>query len=1091
MLPSSQMTSLFYRNPRLTLLTVCLILVSGVSSFSMMPRMEDPMLSERVALVNTLLPGADAIRVESLVTEKLEHELLEIPEIKEIRSQSRPGVSQILVELRDDAENVHEVWSRFRSKLDDAAVLLPAEASEPRFDTLDIRANALLVALKWTGDGSVDEADASMEEKLAATNFAVLCRLADELEDAIDALPGTEDTELFGRPDEEILVEIDEPRLAAMGLTVSDIARQLRHSDAKVSAGYLRGRGSELMLEVGGELDTLDRIAATPIRFGNGGESVNLGEIAQVRRGISDPPRRLCLVDGVPAVAIGAMVRPGDRLDGWTETAIGELRRFRSTLPRGVELVTIFEQNHYVETRLSDLIDNMLIGCLAVIGVTWFTMGWRSGVIVGAALPLSALMVIAGMRLLDIPIHQMSVTGLIIALGLLIDNAIVVVDEVNTRCRSGMRPAKAVSESVSHLAAPLLGSTLTTAFAFAPLALMQGPAGEFVGSIAISVTLAIFSSLFLAMTVIPAIAARAAESASTARGTGPLYWWHFGFTSRRLTALYLKTLHYVFERPRLGICIGLILPVTGFALACRLPEQFFPPADRDQFHVEVSLPAHASLQETMRTVDDIRQHMLANEHVTSVDWFLGESAPSFYYNLITDDRDLPNYAQGLVKVGCGDSVCELIQQLQDELDASFPHARILVRQLEQGPPFNAPIEIRLFGPDLRVLDQLGSEVRQILSEVPQVVHTQAALGDSMPKLRVNVDEEEVRRSGLDHIAIATQLNDTLEGAIGGSVLESTEDLPVRVRVANTRRNDLGSIRSLNLHGNNAGGTDGFAGRSLASLGSVELHSDTPNIPHFGGLRMNEVHAYLQAGVLPARALSDFRQRLEAAGFELPAGYSMQYGGETAKRNEAVSNLLSNTSVLLVLMLATLVLALNSFRMAGIVALVGGLSVGLGLAALWLFGYPFGFMAIIGTMGLIGVAINDSIVVLAAIRQHPLAREGHRIAVCNVVHHATRHVVSTTLTTIVGFTPLLLAGGAFWPPLAVAIAGGVSGATLLALLFAPSVYLLVMFSKECEFKEPSSVRQSGDAGSDPIPAEFDMRPVDVAAAGSLAPVAADI
>lgn len=254
--------------------------------------------------------------------------------------------------------------------------------------------------------------------------------------------------------------------------------------------------------------------------------------------------------------------------------------------------------------------------------------------------------------------------------------------------------------------------------------------------------------------------------------------------------------------------------------------------------------------------------------------------------------------------------------------------------------------------------------------------------------------------------------------------------------------------------------------------------------------MNEVHAYLQAGVLPARALAEFRRRLEAAGFELPAGYSMQYGGETAKRNEAVSNLLSNTSVLLVLMLATLVLTLNSFRMAGIVALIGGLSVGLGLAALWLFGYPFGFMAIIGTMGLIGVAINDSIVVLAAIRQHPLAREGHPIAVCNVVQHATRHVVSTTLTTIVGFMPLLLAGGAFWPPLAVAIAGGVSGATLLALLFAPSVYLLVMFREECELKEPTHVRQSGDAGSDPIPAEFDMRPVDGATAGSLAPVAAD-
>ncbi|MFG0336304.1 MAG: efflux RND transporter permease subunit, partial [Maioricimonas sp. JB049] len=746
------------------------------------------------------------------------------------------------------------------------------------------------------------------------------------------------------------------------------------------------------------------------------------------------------------------------------------------TLPRGVELVTIFEQNNYVETRLNDLIGNLLVGCLAVVCVIWFTMGWRSGLIVGTALPLSALMVVAGMRLLDIPIHQMSVTGLILALGLLIDNAIVVVDEVNTRCRSGMRPAKAVSESVRYLAVPLLGSTLTTAFAFAPLALMKGPAGEFVGSIAISVTLAIFSSLFLAMTVIPAIAARAAVAAKSARKTGPFQWWHFGFSSRRLTEQYLKTLRYVFDRPGIGVLIGLALPLTGFAVVSQLPEQFFPPADRDQFHIEVRLPAHASLKETLATTDGIRRHMLDNGHVHSVDWFFGESAPSIYYNLITDVRDVPNYAQGLVQVDCREAVCDLIRQLQGELDAKFPHARILVRQLEQGPPFNAPIEIRLFGPELDVLDQLGNDVRRVLSEVPEVVHTQAALGGSMPTLRVRVDEEGIRRSGLSHTDIATQLNDTLEGAIGGSVLEATEELPVRVRVANARRNDLVSIRSLNMRGQQAATAGGFVGQPLESLGEFDLIADIPNVPHFGGIRMNEVRAYLGAGVLPARALADFRRRLDAAGFELPPDYRMEYGGETAKRNEAVSTLLSNTSVLVVLMLATLVLSFNSFRLAGIVACVGALSVGLGLAALWMFGYPFGFMAIVGTMGLIGVAINDSIVVLAAIREHPLAREGHPVAICNVVQHATRHVVSTSLTTIVGFMPLMLAGGAFWPPLAIAIAGGVGGATLLALFFSPSVYLLLICRGPCELRELDGGHRSATShpGGDPLP-EDPQRP----------------
>ncbi len=1029
------MSNLFYRNPRLLLLTVSLILVAGLSSYVVLPRMEDPLLTERAANINTIFPGADAERVESLVTEKLEEKIREIDEIKEIRSNSRAGVSTIAIELRDDVYEVDSVWSRIRDKLDDATPQLPAGALDPEFDQLDVRAYALIVALKWESEGE--------------PSYAVLRRLAEDLEDQLKALGGTEEVDTFGDPNEEIIVEISPERLAALGLTASDVAQQVQSSDAKVAAGQLRSDQGDLLLEVDGELDTLARVESIPIQFGDEGQLVQLSDVADVHKGIADPPQSLAIVDGQRAIALGVLVRSDQRIDRWSAVVDDQLASFADQLPRGVGLSVVFEQNRYVEVRLAGLLVNLLLGGLAVIVVIWLLMGWRNALIVGSALPLAALMVLTGMRFLEIPIHQMSVTGLIIALGLLIDNAIVIVDEVTEKMRGGATAAAAVSKSVQHLAVPLFGSTLTTALAFGPIALMPGPAGEFVGSIAVSVILAIASSFFLAMTVVPAFTAfsqgaRVGDSGRTALRS----WWRDGFSHPGLTAAYRATLDRVFRRPIVGIALGVTLPVLGFLQARHLPEQFFPPADRDQIQVEFELASQASLAETLATAEQIRARMLAHGSVKQVHWFLGESAPTFYYNVIPRRKNTPRYAQALVQLKDAKDAREVIHQLQHELDTSVPHARVLVRQLEQGPPFDAPVEVRLYGPDLERLRELGDDIRSALAQTPDVIHTRAELSEAVPKLTLAVDEEEALLAGLDHAAIAAQLNATLEGAVGGSILEATEELPVRVRVAGVERSELARIASLDLLPSSAKGTDAYAGIPLSALADIDLEPELTAIPRFNGRRMNEVQAFITAGVLPAEVLTQFEERIARSGFELPPGYFFEFGGEAAKRDEAIGNLMASVSVLVVMMVATLVLSFGSFRMAAIIGSVAALSVGLGLGALWLFGFPFGFMAIVGTMGLVGVAINDAIVVLAALREDEDARIGEPTAVREVVVRSTRHIVATSLTTMAGFTPLLLAGGGFWPPLAVAIAGGVSGATILALYYVPSAYVLAMCKGKC-------------------------------------------
>lgn len=1059
------MLDLFYRNPRLLVLAIGLIVVAGISSFAVLPRMEDPVLTPRVANINTRFPGANAERVESLVTEKIEDELIEVKEIKELRSVSRRGISTITVELRDEITEVEEVWSRVRNRLDDSVPNLPSGALEPDFDRLHVKAFAMIISLKWTRDDN--------------PNYAILNRLSEDLEDTLRSIAGTEEVDFFGVPDEEILVEFRKEDLNALGITPQSLADLIRASDAKVAAGQVRGNEVDLTVMIDEELDSIQRIGQIPIVSGENGTFTRVSDIATVSKGISDPPGSLAFVDGRPAISVGVLVRPSYRVDLWTNEVNERLQEFSDSLPEGVEASVTFEQNEYVSTRLRSLVGNLVLGGLAVVLVILVLMGWRNAIVVGSALPLASFMVLTGLRLLEIPIHQMSVTGLIIALGLLIDNAIVIVDEVSEHLRHGETATASVRKSVKHLAIPLFGSTLTTALAFAPIASMPGPAGEFVGSIAISVILAISSSFLLAMTITPALTAliyqmgwmkNGSEEGVADRANQPF--WQYGISVPRLSAWYRRSIGLVVARPWIGIAIGLALPIMGFVQARLLPEQFFPPADRDQLQIELELSPQASLQETIAVTKEIRETLLAETRIEGVDWFLGESAPTFYYNVVPRRKNTARYAQALVKLDSAEEIRPLIHQLQAKLDREFPGSRALVRQLEQGPPFDAPIEVRVFGSDLEQLHLVGEEVRQVVNGTPRVIHSRSELSERLPKIAFKIDEEQARLAGLDHTSIASQLEAALEGAIGGSVLEATEELPVRVRVYDELRANTNSIGSVDLLGENQstsqeGASNRYSGVPIGSLAKMNVKPELGAIMHFNGRRLNEIQAFLPAGVLPSEVQEVVQQRLDDADISLPSGFSIEYGGEAAKRDDAVGNLMANIGILAVLMVATLVLSFSSFRMATLIGVVAFLSVGLGTGALWLFGYPFGFMAIVGTMGLIGIAINDSIVVLAALQADEDAKRGDADAMQRVVERSTRHVVATSLTTMAGFTPLVLAGGGFWPPMAISIAGGVLGATVLALYFVPAAFR-VMMCRECMRKESAQRNQTATDAAEELP-----------------------
>ena len=483
------------RSPRLLILMIAMLLVGGLSSYMVIPRMEDPVLSSRAANIATLYAVADAEQVETLVTDPIEKAIRDVEEIKEIRSQSRAGSSLITIELRDDVYETGDIWSRIRGKVEDSIASLPADAGRPEFDELSVRAFAWLGALTWVGEGK--------------PNHAILGRFAEDLEDRLRNLNGTEDVELFGGAEEEILVAVNQSRLANAGLSAADVAAAIGNNDARNAVGTLRSSQQSLPVELANQHDSVEAIGQLPIKFdGAAGENfLVVNDVATVDRTIAYPPSEMAQIDGQAAMMVGALVRPRSRIDNWRVKLQVVLDDFEAELPPAIELSTVLDQNHYVEVRLLELLGNLAVGSIAVLLVVWLLMGWRNAIMVSLALPLVSLAVLSAMRFNGTAVHQMSLAGLIIALGLLIDNAIVIVDSVSKQLKAGKSKIDAVAVTGRTLFIPLLASTLTTAFAFAPICLMEGPAGEFVGSMAVNVIISVSSSLFISLLIIAPLTA--------------------------------------------------------------------------------------------------------------------------------------------------------------------------------------------------------------------------------------------------------------------------------------------------------------------------------------------------------------------------------------------------------------------------------------------------------------------------------------------------------------------------------------------------------------------------------------------------------
>lgn len=1015
------MDTLFFRQPRLVILTLMIILSAGLSSLVSIGRQEDPTITNLFATITTVFPGADPARVEALVTAKIETQLRTIPEIAEVSSTSATAISVVSVELVETVppEMIEQLWAQVRDAVDEAQRDFPPGVLEPDFNSDGAGGYAAIFAL-------------TLPDGFSLTRAA---REAEALADALRRVPGTSLVDLHGLPEEEVLVTLHPDRIAALGLTADAVSDAIRAADAKVQAGRLRGDETDLVLGITGEITSLDRLRAVVLREDAGGRVTLLGDVADITRGPRLPLAEAALFQGQPAILVSAQLGEGLQVDRWMTDVRAAVAAQASGLPWGLAVETVFDQSRYTAERLAAVGVNMAQGVVLVVIVLFVTLGWRAALIVAMVLPVVTLASLATLNALGVPIHQMSVTGLIVALGLLVDAAIVMTDEVGQRLRAGLSRLEAVGKSVRRLTMPLLASTVTTILSFLPLLLLPGPSGDFVGSIATAVIVMLVWSFVVAITITPALSGLWLRQGDGA----PAY---PGLTMRAFRAL----LSLSMANPVRTVALSLVLPVLGFLSLPLLTPQFFPGVDRDQFHIEVDLPPGTGIAETLRLVDGIDATLAAEDGIADVAWVVGRSAPAFYYNMVGDRDQAPAFAQALIRTDSPAATERLLAQLQTSLPPRFSQARFVIRGLTQGPPVNAPLELRLVGQDVDALRQAGDQLRAYLARVSSVAMVRTGIAGGAPKLTLAVDEAQARLLGLDLGQVARQMEAGLEGVTGGSLLEGTEELPVRVRLGAGLRGDpvaIGDMPILPPGAAQIAATGAFPAVPLSTLGTLRLEPSESTINRLNGERVNDVQAYLMPGVLPAVALAEAMALLEAEGYAPPQGIRLQIGGDSDERNSTVQALVAPLGLIITLSIAVVVITFNSFRLTLIAFAVAGLSAGLSILSLAVFSYPFGINAIIGVIGSIGVSINAALIVLSGLQEDARASAGDRAAMVDVVAGSSRHIVSTTVTTVGGFLPLILGGGGFWPPFAMSIAGGVALSVILAFAFTPQMFALTL------------------------------------------------
>jgi multidrug efflux pump subunit AcrB len=999
-------------NARVTWLLLFVTFLSGMFIYTTQPRQEDPEITIRTAQVVVEMPGLAPERIEQLITRPIEQSIKTMPEVDEIVSISMTGRSIVTPELHSRYNNTDPIWSDLRNKMDDIASQLPDGASEPRVNDDYGRVSVVTIAL--SGD------DYGMAE---------LREVARDLQDELGTLPLVARVDLFGIQQERIWIEFDPTFLVQFGLSPSNIVGAITGQNIVLPGGTIEVDDRRVVIEPSGDFSTLDELRHIAIETQDG-QVVYLDDLGEIRRGYVDPPESPVYYNGKPAIVLGVSMVSKSNVVALGKQVTALLAEEEPKLPLGMDLDVVIFQPDLVQKSVSDATVNLLQTIGVVLVVVMAFLGLRMGLIVGALVPTVIMITLIGMLIWGIELHRISIAAIIVALGLLVDNGVVIAEDIQKRMSEGASRMQAALATPGTLAVPLLTSSLTTVAAFMPLILIEGGTGEFLRSLGQVLAIALLSSWLLAISVTPALCYWFMRDPKGSKGNAEKA--SEGIAYR----IYRRLLKLIIKGRVVFILLMVMLLIASIYAFGFVKQRTLGPSERNQFVVYVDLPSEASVSSTTIATERLAQYLrddVLNPEVTGTLAYIGSGGPRFFLSLTPNDPQ-PNKAFMVVNTELPGQIFAVMDRVERFFIENMPEANGRAEVLNLGSAAQGTVELRIVGEEIVEMRRIARQVENVFLEIPGVQGLRNDWENTVFKMQVNIDQDRARRAGVTSEDVARTLSSYFDGVSITSYREGDTSIPILMRASSENRGELDRVRTIEVLSKTRG----------VPVPLIQI-ADFVGVPETSKIRRVDQQRTLSvAGVHPNMTAVELYSKMKPIldAIELRDGYTLEVRGEIHEQTEANGKLFAYAPHALFVILLLLVLQFNSFRRTAIILLTIPLVLIGAVAGMLVFKAYFDFTAMLGLFSLAGIIINNGIVLIDRVDIARSEGMGVNEAVIDAGIARARPIVMTTTTTVLGLIPLALFGGEFWYGMAIVIMSGLAVGTFLTLGFVPVLYCLL-------------------------------------------------
>lgn len=1021
------------KNKGLVLYFMILLGIVGLFSYSKLSQSEDPPFTFKVMVVQTYWPGATAQEVSLQVTDKIEKELMSTGLYDKIMAYSRPGESMVMFMAKDSLKSnqIPDVWYQVRKKVGDIKTQLPSGVQGPFFNDEfgDTFGNIYVLTGK-------------------DFDYATLKEYADRLQLRLQRVKDVSKVNLVGLQDQKIWIELSNTKAVQMGVPVTAIQEALAKQNSVTSAGFFETGTDRIQVRVSGALKSVDDLKKMPLLVGN--RTIQLGDVADVYRGFSEPAQPRMRFMGENGIGLAVSMRKGGDIIALGKNLETEFKTLQKSLPLGMELKKVSDQPVAVQRSIHEFVKVLAEAVIIVLLVSFFSLGFRTGLVVAFSIPLVLAMTFAGMNLFDVGLHKISLGALILALGLLVDDAIIAVEMMTIKMEQGYSRMKAAGFAWTSTAFPMLTGTLITAAGFLPIATAASSTGEYTRSIFQVVTIALIVSWIAAVVFVPYLGDKLLPDFNKVPQKAPWYQRllarlrkqpepqpvihhtgeHFDPYQSKFYQSFRKLVNWcvTYRKTVISITVGVfVLSVVMFKF---VPQQFFPSSNRAEILVDLKLEEGASLTATEDAVKKVEAFLSKQKGIDNYVAYVGTGTPRFYLPL---DQQMPqaSFAQFVVLASSLDDRDEIRKSLDTQIRQLLPQVRIRVSLLENGPPVGYPLQFRVSGEDIAIVRQEAQKVAQLVGENPNTANVHLDWGEQSKIISLVIDQDRARQMGVTSEDLANFLNSSISGAIINQYREKRELIDVRIRGDQAERVNVEALSSLAVP------TSKGTTVPLAQIATLQYKFEDGLIWHRNRLPTITVRADIRTKLQPATVVNELTDKMDQLRTTLPSGYLLEVGGAVEESAKGQTSVNAGMPLFLAVVFTLLMLQLKSISRSFIVFLTAPLGLIGVVLFLLLFNKPFGFVAMLGTIALSGMIMRNSLILIDQIEQDIRSGQNQWDAILDATVRRFRPIILTALAAVLAMIPL--SRSIFFGPMAVAIMGGLIIATLLTLFFLPALY----------------------------------------------------